>query len=123
MCRTMRPPLEASDLQVTAATIRSLLAYAPKSHQTDYRRAVDRASRWLEQAEPTSTEDHVFQILGIDLEWRESRDDPEGRLATAGAATIRWWVGTDSPVGVQRLCNRPGARGVAGIGDHSPCRP
>ena len=65
MCRTMRPPLEASDLQVTAATIRSLLAYAPKSHQTDYRRAVDRAIRWLEQAEPTSTEDHVFQILGL----------------------------------------------------------
>ena len=64
-CRTVRPPLETSDLQVTAATIRSLLAYAPKSRQTEYRSAVDRAVRWLEKAEPASTEDHVFQILGL----------------------------------------------------------
>ena len=64
-CRTVRPPLETSDLQVTAATIRSLLAYAPKSQQTEYRRAVDRAVRWMEKAEPASTEDHVFQVLGL----------------------------------------------------------
>jgi ankyrin repeat protein len=64
-CRTVRPPLETSDLQVTAATIRSLLAYAPKSLQTEYRGAVDRAVRWLERAEPASTEDHVFQVLGL----------------------------------------------------------
>ena len=64
-CRTVRPPLEASDLQVTAATIRSLLAYAPKSRQAEYRRAVERAIRWLETAEPATTEDHVFQMLGL----------------------------------------------------------
>jgi ankyrin repeat protein len=64
-CRTVRPPLETSDIQVTAATIRSLLVYAPQSDQTEYRRAVDRAIRWLERAEPASTEDHVFQILGL----------------------------------------------------------
>ena len=64
-CRTVRPPLETSDFQVTAATIRSLLAYAPKSQQPEYRRAVERAIRWLETAEPASTEDHVFQILGL----------------------------------------------------------
>ena len=33
-CRTVRPPLETSDFQVTAASVRSLLAYAPKSHQS-----------------------------------------------------------------------------------------
>jgi hypothetical protein len=64
-CRTVRPPLETSDLQVTAATIRSLLAYAPRSLQAEYRRSVDRAVRWLEKAEPASTEDHVFQVLGL----------------------------------------------------------
>jgi ankyrin repeat protein len=64
-CRTARPPLETSDLQVTAATIRSLLVYAPKSHQTEYRKAAKRAVRWLESAEPASTEDHVFQVLGL----------------------------------------------------------
>src|SRR5262249_43748 len=64
-CRTVRPPLETSDLQVTAATIRSLLTYAPKSKQSEYRRAVDRAVRCLEKAKPASTEDYVFQVLGL----------------------------------------------------------
>jgi hypothetical protein len=64
-CRTVRPPLEASDFQVTAAAIRSLIAYAPRSHEEDYRSAVKRAVRWLEKAEPASTEDHVFHILGL----------------------------------------------------------
>jgi hypothetical protein len=39
-CLTVRPPLEASDFQVTAATIRSLLVYPPRSHRTEYRRSV-----------------------------------------------------------------------------------
>jgi ankyrin repeat protein len=64
-CLTVRPPLEASDFQVTAATIRSLLVYAPGSHRTEYRRAVERAVRWLEKTEPASTEDHAFRILGL----------------------------------------------------------
>ena len=64
-CRVVRPPLETSDVQVTAATIRSLLAYAPKSRRAEYRRAVDRGVRWLERAQPASTEDHVFQVLGL----------------------------------------------------------
>jgi hypothetical protein len=64
-CRVVRPPLETSDVQVTAASIRSLRAYAPKSWQTDYRKAVDRAVRWLEGAEPASTEDHAFKVLGL----------------------------------------------------------
>ena len=29
------------------------------------RKAVDRAVRWLERAAPVSTEDHVFQVLGL----------------------------------------------------------
>ena len=64
-CRTVRPPLETSDFQVTAATIRTLVAYAPSSHRTEYRSVVKRAIRWLETAAPASTEDHVFQILGL----------------------------------------------------------
>jgi N-acyl-D-amino-acid deacylase len=64
-CATTRPPLESSDFQVTAATIRSLLAYAPASYRREYRTAVERAIRWLATAEPASTEDHVFQILGL----------------------------------------------------------
>jgi N-acyl-D-amino-acid deacylase len=64
-CIAVRPPLEVSDFQVTAATIRSLLLYAPRSHETEYGTAVKRAIRWLETAEPRSTEDRVFRILGL----------------------------------------------------------
>jgi hypothetical protein len=73
-CRTVRPPLETSDFQVTAATIRSLLAFAPKSQEAEYRRSVQRAVRWLETAQPASTEDHVFQILG--LVWGRGSREP-----------------------------------------------
>ena len=118
-CLTVRPPLEASDFQVTAATIRSLLAYAPKSHQTDYGRAVERAIRWLERAEPATTEDHVFQILG--LKWGGGSREIIRKAASQllRAAALRWRVGTDSRAGVRCLCNRPGAGGVAGIRKHS----
>ena len=87
-CMTVRPPLEASDFQVTAATIRSLLVYAPKSHQTEYRRAAERAIRWLETADPASTEDRVFQILG--LKWGDGSREMirEGSLPTAQVAAL-----------------------------------
>jgi hypothetical protein len=72
-CLTTRPPLESSDFQVTAASIRSLLAYAPRSYRTEYRTAVARAVRWLAATEPASTEDHAFQILG--LKWGGGSSD------------------------------------------------
>ena len=64
-CQTLRPPLESSDFQTTAASIRSVRAYAPKSQRAEYDRAVSRAIRWLEQARPETTEDHVFKIFGL----------------------------------------------------------
>ena len=64
-CASLRPPLEASDFQVTAASIRSVRAYGPRSQRKEYDKAVERAVRWLEQAQPISTEDHAFKILGL----------------------------------------------------------
>jgi ankyrin repeat protein len=64
-CRVVRPPLEASDVEVTAASIRSLRAYAPRSWQAEFRKAAERAVRWLEGIEPASTEDHAFKVLGL----------------------------------------------------------
>ena len=63
--QSLRPPLESSDFQVTAASIRSVRTYGPKSQRAEYDKAVARAVRWLEQAQPTSTEDHAFKILGL----------------------------------------------------------
>jgi hypothetical protein len=64
-CQTLRPPLEASDFEVTAASIRSVRTYGPKSQRPEYDKAVERAVRWLEKAQPGSTEDHAFKILGL----------------------------------------------------------
>src|SRR5262249_36737197 len=64
-CGSQRPPLESSDFEVTAASIRSVRAYAPKPQLAEYNQSVARAVRWLEKAQPVSTEDHVFKILGL----------------------------------------------------------
>jgi ankyrin repeat protein len=60
-----RPPLESSDFEVTAASIRAIRKYGLKSQRADYDQAVQRAVHWLKNAEPESTEDQAFQILGL----------------------------------------------------------
>jgi ankyrin repeat protein len=60
-----RPPLEASDIQVTAASMRSLQIYAPPTDRAAFQQAVERASAWLAQAQPRTTEDRAFQLLGL----------------------------------------------------------
>jgi len=65
-----RPPLEASDIQVTAASMRSLQIYAPPTDRAAFQQAVDRASAWLARAQPKTTEDRAFQLLG--LGWAKS---------------------------------------------------
>ena len=60
-----RPPIEASDIQVTAVSLRSLQVYAPKSQRADYQASVKRAANWLIKARPITIEDHVFQLLGL----------------------------------------------------------
>src|SRR5207245_5558644 len=64
-CQALRPPLESSDFEVTAASIKSLRTYSPKSQRSDYDKAVERGVHWLEKARPASTEDHAFKIFGL----------------------------------------------------------
>jgi len=63
--QALRPPLESSDIEGTAAALRSLQAYAPGTKRAEYRRAVQAAVRWLETAQATDTEDRAFLILGL----------------------------------------------------------
>lgn len=72
-CMTMRPPLESSDFAMTAASIKSLRAYAIKGRQADYSKAIARGTAWLEKAEPKANEDHAFRVLG--LVWGNARRD------------------------------------------------
>jgi N-acyl-D-amino-acid deacylase len=60
-----RPPIESSDFQVTAMSMRALQLYAPSTHRTEYQQSVALAARWLETATPASTEDRAFQLLGL----------------------------------------------------------
>jgi ankyrin repeat protein len=64
-CLARRPPLEASDIQTTAASIRSLSKYGPPGQRADYDKAVARGVQWLRKAEAATTEDHVFRTLGL----------------------------------------------------------
>lgn len=57
-----RPPLEFSDIAVTALAIRSLKLYG---WQASHRRQVEQAHRWLRKARAESTEDATFQLLGL----------------------------------------------------------
>ena len=60
-----RPPIESSDIQVTAVSLRSLQLYGPKAQRAEYQAAVKRAADWLVKARPQTTEDRVFQLLGL----------------------------------------------------------
>ena len=60
-----RPPIESSDIEVTAASMRAIQLYAPKTGRAVADRAVARAAAWLAKAVPASTEDRAFQLLGL----------------------------------------------------------
>jgi hypothetical protein len=61
----MRPPIESSDVQVTAVSMRALQRFAPPSRRAEFDRAVSRAREWLLQAEAEETEDLAFRLLGL----------------------------------------------------------
>jgi ankyrin repeat protein len=62
---TQRPPMESSDLEATAIALRALDVYAPRPQQADYAKIVQKGAIWLSQAQPKTTEDRVFQLLGL----------------------------------------------------------
>jgi ankyrin repeat protein len=62
---TQRPPVESSDFEATAITMRALQVYAPRPKQAEYAKSVRKAAMWLSQAQPKTTEDHVYQVLGL----------------------------------------------------------
>jgi hypothetical protein len=69
-----RPPIESSVFTATALSVRSLQVYGKNPGA-----AVERARKWLETAQPKTTEDRAMQLLG--LSWSEG-----SRKATEKAA-------------------------------------
>lgn len=70
-----RPPMESSDIPVTATSLRSLQVYAPKALRAKYETAVRHAADWLINAHPETTQERVFQLLG--LGWGGVKADSE----------------------------------------------
>jgi ankyrin repeat protein len=60
-----RPPFESDDITVTATSLRALHVYAPKAQRAKYETAVKRAADWLLKAQPETTQERVFQLLGL----------------------------------------------------------
>jgi squalene cyclase len=60
-----RPPLGSSEFEVTAVAMRALQAYGPKPRRDEYEKSVRLAASWLQDAEPKSTPDRAFQLLGL----------------------------------------------------------
>jgi ankyrin repeat protein len=90
--RANRPPIESSDIQVTATAMRALQVYAPAPHRAEYEAAARRSAAWLRTAKPAVTEDRAFQLLG--LAWsqadRRTIDDAARALIAEQRADGGW---------------------------------
>src|SRR6185503_13620913 len=82
-----RPPIESSNIAMTAVSIRALDAYAPAPLKADYTRAIQRGAAWLATAAPATPEDHVFVLLG--LNWARHDSPTVRRTAKALIALQR----------------------------------
>jgi squalene cyclase len=60
-----RPPIEASDIQVTATAIHALKLYAPVAQKAEFEQTVKRAASWLGSAKPTDTQDRAMLLMGL----------------------------------------------------------
>jgi ankyrin repeat protein len=74
-----RPPIESNDIEVTAVALRALQVYAPKTLRASSLAAMDRAAAWLGAAEARTTEERVFQLLG--LKWAHAETSRVERAA------------------------------------------
>jgi squalene cyclase len=70
-----RPPIESSEIQVTAFTMRSLQIYGPIARRAEYDMAVKRAAAWLRGAKPSTTQDRAFQLLGLKWAGVNAKDE------------------------------------------------
>ena len=60
-----RPPLESSNIEVTAASMHAMQLYAPKPLKAEFDKSIQLAMVWLAKAEPKTNEDRAFRLLGL----------------------------------------------------------
>jgi ankyrin repeat protein len=77
-----RPPIESSAMQVTAASMRALQVYAPRTQRAPYEAAIRRAAAWIASTPAQSSEDRAFRLLG--LHWSKA----DGKAIRAAAKEV-----------------------------------
>ena len=86
----VRPPLEDGGFSHTAKGIRVLRIYPIPGRHAEFQERVDRAAKWLEGAEPRTTEDRTMQILGIFWAGRKAPADRMRQLLSKQRADGGW---------------------------------
>lgn len=79
-----RPPMQSSDVGATALVIQAIQRYGWPGRRQEFAACVDRARKWLWQAQPETTDDAVFQLLG--LHWA---GEPPAKLARPAGALLK----------------------------------
>lgn len=68
-----RPPIESSDIEVTANSMRAMQLYAPPAQRAEYDAAITRAAEWLARAQPRNNEARAFQLLAFEWSKKDKR--------------------------------------------------
>lgn len=76
-----RPPIQSSDVGATALAVHALANYGFPARRNEIEQRLARARQWLWQVEPVSTEERVYQLLG--LVWSGEKVQRLEPLATA----------------------------------------
>jgi ankyrin repeat protein len=82
-----RPPIEASIITATALTMRAIKEYGPPAERAVYDAMIARGAAWIARAEPHTTEDFAFKVLG--LHWGDGNRDELQKTAKALLARQR----------------------------------
>lgn len=85
---TTRPPTQKSPFTTSYLALSGLKAFGTPDQRERIDRRFEQVARWLKQAAPTDTEDHVFRLAGLRLvgaSAEERRRACEGLVATQRA--------------------------------------
>ena len=89
---TSRPPIQSSDIGVTAISLRALQLFVIKSQKAAYDKAVQAGAAWIEKAQPHDTQDRAFRLLALSWAGARRGSDPIRGHRLGGAAAPRWWM-------------------------------
>ena len=87
-CQTLRPPLESSDFEVTAASIRSRAHVRPKEPEGRVRRSRRARGPLARTGQAGEARKIMRSRFRVDLGRRQPGGDPEDRSRAVGAAAV-----------------------------------